>query len=335
MRSTPDHDVTAYPATAAGRDAFIVSRRHGRQRHDAWTAHGVSVEQEPDGEGRLADVVTVFLTGRECPWRCAMCDLWRYTTETDTPPGAIAAQIRGAIGSAGTEARHVKLYNAGSFFDPRAVPPGDYPEIAAAIAGYKRVIVESHPSLVGPRVDAWLEALGPHGVALEVAMGLETAHPEALERLNKRMTVSQFRAAAAALLVRRVALRAFVLVSPPFVPAAEQSAWLARSVEEAFACGAGVVSLIPMREGNGTVEALGREGLYTAPTLDLLEDAFDRALSGAGGRVLVDTWDLERLAECDTCFAARRARLVAMNMTQRPSPRVSCPTCDGVGAVSR
>ena len=51
-------------------------------------------------------------------------------------------------------------------------------------------------------------------------MGLETAHPEALERLNKRMTLDDFAAA------RRprsrahgVALRVFVLVAPPFVPA--------------------------------------------------------------------------------------------------------------------
>ena len=346
MRSTPD-DATAYPATAAGRDAYILSRRPGRIRHDPWTAHGVSVEQEPDGEGRLADVVTVFLTGRECPWRCAMCDLWRYTTETDTPPGAIAAQIRGAIGSAGlqpclhghaseeTGPRWLKLYNAGSFFDSRAVPPGDYAEIAAATAGYARVIVESHPSLVGARVDAWLEVLGPQGTALEVAMGLETAHPAALERLNKRMTVSQFRAAAAALRARGVGLRAFVLVSPPFVPASEQAVWLARSIEEAFACGAGVVSLIPVRDGNGTVEALARDGCYAAPTLDLLEDAFDRALPGAPGRVFADVWDLERLAACDRCFAARRARLLEMNLTQRVPPRISCRACTGVGTAGR
>lgn len=338
--------MSAYPATAGGRDAYILGHRPVRTRPDASAAHGVAVEQEPDAGGRLVDVVTVFLTGRECPWRCAMCDLWQYTTLTDTPSGAIAAQIRGALASAVPEvrrkphpagSRHLKLYNAGSFFDPRAVPPADYPAIAAATVGFSRVIVECHPSLVGRRVDEWLDALRPLGPSLEVAMGLETAHPEALERLNKRMTVSQFRQAAIALRDRGVGVRAFLLVSPPFVPAGEQREWLARSVDEAFTAGVDVVSLIPMRGGNGTVEALEREGLYSAPTLETLEDAFELALTRVPGgcRVFADVWDLERLSGCHACFAPRKARLASMNLTQRVTPRVDCQACDGIAPGAR
>jgi radical SAM enzyme (TIGR01210 family) len=298
----------------------------------------MTVEQEACADGSLADVVTVFLTGRECPWRCAMCDLWRFTIEADTPPGALAKQIREAVGPAparDARPRHVKLYNAGSFFDPRAVPPSDYEEIAGALAGFSRVIVESHPALIGARVDEWLGALSTHGIALEVAMGLETAHPEALERLNKRMTVAQFRGAAQALGRRGVAVRAFLLVSPPFVPLAEQRDWLRRSVDEAFGCGVQVVSLIPMRPGNGTVEALARAGLFTAPDLETLEDAFDEALARARGRVFADIWDLERLATCDACAAARRARLMTMNLTQRRLARVECPSCSPLAVGAR
>ena len=91
--------MTDYPAAAGARDAFIVSRRPPRAAHDPWRAHGVTVEQEPTGTGELAEVVTVFLTGRECPWRCAMCDLWKYTTDADTPAGAIPHQIRAALQS--------------------------------------------------------------------------------------------------------------------------------------------------------------------------------------------------------------------------------------------
>jgi uncharacterized Fe-S cluster-containing MiaB family protein len=141
------------------------------------------------------------------------------------------------------------------------------------------------------------------------------------------MTVAQFRDAAQALGRRGVAVRAFLLVSPPFVPHAEQRDWLRRSVDEAFACGVQVVSLIPMRPGNGTVEALAREGVFTAPDLETLEDAFDEALARARGRVFADIWDLERLATCDACAAARRARLMTMNLTQRRLARVECPAC--------
>jgi len=331
--------VAAYPASAGARDAFIVSLRPARPVHDPWRAHGVTVEHEPTDTGDLAEVATVFLTGRECPWRCAMCDLWKYTTESDTPAGAIPHQIRAALQSLPDVAQAfrpaIKLYNAGSFFDPRAVPPSDYRAIAAAVSGFSRVIVESHPALVGARVDDFLDALAEasgQGARLEVAMGLETAHPDALERLNKRMTVDQFRHAADELARRDVALRVFVLVAPPFVPADAQAEWLRRSVDCAFDAGATAVSLIPMRDGNGTVEALAEQGLHAAASLDVLEDAMDAALGRARGRVLADLWDLERLASCESCFAGRKARLERMNLTQRPAPRLSCAMCAAVEA---
>ena len=121
-----------------------------------------------------------------------------------------------------------------------------------------------------------------------------------------------------------------MLVAPPFVPASEQAQWLGRSVDLAFECGASAVSLIPMRDGNGAVEALADEGLYDAPTLDGFEAAMDQAMERARGRVFADLWDLERLASCDACFGARKARLARMNLTQRPVARVPCPVCSVV-----
>ena len=103
-----------YPDTVAGRDRFILSLRPPRAIHDPWRAHGVTAELEPEASGSLVDVITVFLTGRECPWRCAMCDLWQYTTEAATPGGAIPQQIRDAVGGRVPDGTrwHVKLYNA-------------------------------------------------------------------------------------------------------------------------------------------------------------------------------------------------------------------------------
>ena len=89
-----------------------------------------------------------------------MCDLWPYTTVDRHAAGAIPAQVAAArtMLQSRDEAgpRGMKLYNAGSFFDPRAVPEADYDGVAAALAGLSRVIVESHPALVGPRVDRLL-----------------------------------------------------------------------------------------------------------------------------------------------------------------------------------
>ena len=269
-----------------------------------------------------------------------MCDLWQHTTESDTPRGAIAAQVaaaRSAFDSSDDRVSHIKLYNAGSFFDPRAVPDDDYDDVAAGVAGLARVIVESHPSLVGARTSRFLDALhrrqlpGTPMPALEVAMGLETAHSDALERLHKRMTVEGFAVAAERLQSLGVAVRVFLLVSPPFVPDAEQDDWLGRSVDVAVAAGASVISLIPTRHGNGALETLADDGLFRAPRLADLERSLTLAqarAAAAGTRVFADLWDLQRFSDCPDCLDTRRTRLRIMNLEQRHLPAVSCRTCN-------
>src|SRR5262249_34714099 len=160
------------------------------------------------------------LTGKECPWRCVMCDLWQHTISSDTPPGTIPAQIvaaRRSLIARGETITQIKLYNASNFFDPHAVPDEDYHAIASALEQIDRVIVESHPALIGDRLERFLGELGNHApsVALEVAMGLETANRHALERLNKGLTVEQFSSAAEILRSRDVAVRVFLLIAPP------------------------------------------------------------------------------------------------------------------------
>jgi radical SAM enzyme (TIGR01210 family) len=348
------HYPAAYPAMSDARDRFVVDLRAPRPHHNAWRYQDLIVEDERTADGAVVRVGTVFLTGRECPWRCVMCDLWRSTTPDDTPRGAIAAQVAAARDELRRRAHPVepvepvepvhnitqmKLYNAGSFFDPRAVPEADYDAIAAHLAGLERVIVESHPALVGPRVDLFLDALGRNRprsavpVKLEVAMGLETAHADALERLHKRMTLGDFAAAADRLRRRDVGLRVFLLVAPPFVPADEQEAWLLRSIDVAFACGAGVVSLVPTRSGNGAMEALTAAGEFRQPHLADIERSVNAAFSRVTSqeprarRVFVDVWDLHRFADCPQCVDARRGRLHAMNLEQRVLPPIACPHC--------
>lgn len=326
--------MSVYPPGRGARDRFILDRRPPRASHDPWKAQGVIVEEERCADGSIAPVATVFLTGRECPWRCLMCDLWMHTLEIDTPLGAIPAQIteaRQTLSPSHGAVEHIKLYNAGSFFDPRAVPDDDYEPIARALTGCSHVIVESHPSLVGERTRLFLDALHRHHtqpITLEVAMGLETVHPDALERLNKRMDVAGFARAAERLAGLGVALRVFLLVQPPFVRADAQDEWLRRSIDVAFASGASAVSLIPTRTGNGALDALG-QGEFTPPCLAVIERSVDVGLERVPprGRLFVDLWDLERFAQCKACLDARRARLRTMNLTQRPLPPVHCAAC--------
>ena len=101
-----------------------------------------------------------------------MCDLWRNTLTETVPVGAIPQQIDFALERCPRPP--VKLYNSGSFFDPGAIPLGDYAAIARVSSDFERVIVECHPALVGDQLPQFRDLL--HG-RLEVAMGLETVHP--------------------------------------------------------------------------------------------------------------------------------------------------------------
>src|SRR5262249_54882562 len=215
----------------------------------------------------------------------------------------------------------LKLYNAGSFFDPMAIPPAEYPEIARLADGFCRTIVEAHPALVGSRCLTFGDLLSGQ---LEVAMGLETAHPEILERLNKRMTLNQFRRAACFLRENLIDLRVFILVRPPWLSEEEGVEWAKRSIDFAFDCGASVCSLIPTRAGNGAMEALAAKGEFAPPSLDSVEKALEYGLELKAGGVFGDLWDLETLLGCPLCSEAGTDRIREMNASQGVASKVRC-----------
>lgn len=320
MPSMPE----AYPERATGRDRWILARRGARNALDPRRPYAYLVEDERAEEGAVVPVATVFLTNKECPWRCLMCDLWQNTLTERLPPGAIPEQIDYALARL-TSARQIKLYNSGSFFDSQAIPVEDYEAIARRVAGFERVVVESHPALVGPRCIRLRDLL--HPTRLEVAMGLETVHPEAGARLNKRMTLDQFARAADFLQDLGVALRVFILVRPPFLDEPEALEWAVRSLDFAFDCGATVAALIPTRSGNGAMEALGEQGHFSPPALATLEAALAAGIAKGRGRVFADLWDLERFSNCGHCFAARAERLGVMNLQQTVPPLPRCGYC--------
>jgi archaeosine synthase beta-subunit len=292
-----------------------------RRRLDPARAYAAVHELERDAAGGLASTAVLFLTNRQCPFECVMCDLWVNTIEQTLPAGAIPGQIRDALASLPI-ATQVKLYNAGSFFDPQAIPPGDDEAIAALVAGFDRVIVEAHPAFLrgvyGERCLAFRDRLvnagdrndQREGARLEVAIGLETAHPGVLARLNKRMTLDDFRDAAAFLRGQDIDVRAFILLQPPFMLADESIEWGCRSIDTAFDAGADVCSIIPTRGS-------------APPSLEQLESVIEYGLCLGRGRVFADLWDIERFFAC-TCSPQRAARLRMMNETQQIPPPVLC-----------
>ncbi|TLV02846.1 radical SAM protein [Dyadobacter luticola] len=280
-------------------------------------------EQEPGLDGELQTVNTLFLTGKECAFKCLMCDLWKNTLDFPTPPGAIVKQIDYALSQL-PKADAIKLYNASNFFDPKAVPFSDHAAIAARLQGFSRVIVENHPKLCEQRVVDFAKRLSGR---LEVAMGLETIYPESSQQLNKHMTPDDFKRAATFLRNHDMDIRTFVLLNPPYLTdQRENIEWAVKSVQFAFECGADRCTIIPTRSGNGVMELLQAQGHYRPPTLSALEEVFDRCLQHNKGQVFVDTWDIGFLSDCPKCFEARTQRLDRMNLHQQIELPVLC-TC--------
>jgi radical SAM enzyme (TIGR01210 family) len=302
-------------------DAFVLEHRPAKNQLDPYRSYASTWEEERDSSGAVASTAVVFITNKECPFRCVMCDLWINTLDENVPPGAVAAQIRDAVAGL-PPARQIKLYNAGSFFDPAAIPPGDDDAIAEAVSGFDRVIVESHPAfLAGAHQERCLRFRDRISGQLEVAIGLETAHPDVLARLNKKMTLETFQCAAAFLREHDVALRVFVLLSPPYMPAGDAVEWACRSLDVAAKCGATASTVIPTRGGNGAMEAIGEA--FQPPSLRGLEAAVEYGVSLGGMRVFADLWNIERFFDC-RCSADRAARLGFMNREQRIPPGVLC-----------
>ena len=311
--------------TVAAADARIRRLRPPKPRVDPYTAHGALVEEERRPDGTRESALTIFLAGAECPFTCSFCDLWRFTIDGPTPPGALVTQVEKILNaSAAPPPKRLKLYNASNFFDRRAVPLADRERLAALAEPFAAVTVESHVNTIGAETLAFARRLRGR---LEVAVGLETIHPEASARLNKRLELPRFDAGARLLADNGIDLRVFVLVGTPHVPAEESVAWTIRTVEYAVERGASVVAIIPVRGGNGEMERLQSLGEFTPPTLLQLEAALDGSLGFTRCVVTADSWDVERFAPCDACRHARIERLQRINVTGRPEPRVGCAAC--------
>jgi archaeosine synthase beta-subunit len=309
--------------TASAVDRRIRSLRPPKPRVDPYRAHGSLLEDERRPDGRIEKALTIFLAGAECPFTCSFCDLWRWTIDGATPPGALARQVRDVLETT-PHAERLKLYNASNFFDRRAVPDEDMAAIASLASSFAGVTVESHANTIGAATLAFAERLSGR---LEVAVGLETIHPTAAAQLNKRLDLDRFERAARLLADNDIDLRVFVLLGAPYVAPDESVEWTVRTVEYAARHGASVISIIPVRGGNGEMERLAELGHFTPPRLSQLEVALDRCLALAPTVVTADVWDAERMRACDHCRRERIDRLCRLNVSGIGEAPIACFAC--------
>jgi archaeosine synthase beta-subunit len=311
--------------TASTTDRRIRELRPPKATVDPYNPQGSVLEIERRPNGSVERALTVFLAGAECPFTCSFCDLWRWTIDGATPVGALTRQLESVLDAIdGAPPDRLKLYNASNFFDDRAVPPEDSLAIAALAAPLGAVTVESHANTIGPRVLSFARRLRGR---LEIAVGLETIHPRAAAALNKRLDLPRFDRAARFLRDNDIDLRVFVLLGAPHIAVDESVEWTVRTVEYAARGGASVVSIIPVRGGNGELERLQSIGQFSPPNLSQLEEALERCLQFTGTVVNADLWDAERLIGCNECGWKRIDRLRRLNVTGIFEAPISCAAC--------
>ena len=164
---------------------------------------------------------------------------------------------------------------------------------------------------------------------LQIAIGLETVHTEILRKLNKQMTLDDFKNAVIFLKKHEILSRAFVLLRPPFLTESEGIYWAERSIDYAFSIGVECCTVIPVRPGNGAMDLLMEKGDFNLPDIHSLETVLEYGIGLNAGRVFADTWDLDQFSHCKKCIDQRTNRLIAMNLSQKIISQYKC-SCDSL-----
>ena len=184
------------------------------------------------------------------------------------------------------------------------------------------MIVEAHPAFLAGAYESGACASGTLvGGQLEVAIGLETAHPEVLARLNKRMTLDAFKRPPTSWPARHRAAR--VHPAQPAVHAGMARRSSGRAARSTSPRSAAPPSCVGDPDARRQRRDGGCRRLVPPPRLDGLESSIEyRARSRWHARVR-RSLGRRAVVHCD-CSPARAARLADHEPGAAELPRSSC-----------
>ena len=216
--------------------------------------------------GEIVDAFVLILRTRGCYWAlnsgCTMCGYINDARMEPVSDENMEAQLEKALRKYRGE-RVVKIFTSGSFLDSKEISTEMQVRIARAFEGADRLIVESLPEFVVPKI---LEPVVQDN--LEIAIGLESASDEVLERnVNKSFRVKDYVRAAELMKEMGIPLKTYLLLKPPFMTEKEAIEDAKRSVLFAAKYSA-EISLNPINiQSHTLVNRLWKRGEYRPPWL--------------------------------------------------------------------
>jgi radical SAM enzyme (TIGR01210 family) len=248
-------------------------RAENDQQYDPEEPTRVWIDEDltPDG---VRDSLTIILNTGGCRWaRAGGCTMCGYVAESvdggAVSHTALAEQLDAALTheaeSVSEPCPLVKIYTSGSFLDEREVGPETRALVAETFADRERVVVESLPDFVEPTK---CRDFTDRGVALDVAIGLETATDRVRhDCVNKYFDFADYEAAADAAAAADAGIKAYLLLKPPFLAESEAVEDMVSSIRRCAEV-AHTVSMNPCNVQRYTmVEDLHHAGGYRPPWL--------------------------------------------------------------------
>ena len=192
-------------------------------------------DNTPDG---VRESLTIILNTGGCRWaRAGGCTMCGYVAESveggSVSHEALLDQVDVCLEHEATNADEpaplVKIYTSGSFLDDREVGPETREAIAETFADRERMVLESLPDFVSREK---LEVFTDHGLAVDVAIGLETATDRVRrDCVNKYFDFADFEEACAEAVDADAGVKAYLLMKPPFLTESEAVEDMISSVE--------------------------------------------------------------------------------------------------------
>ena len=242
---------------------------------------------EDNTPGGVYDSLTIILNTGGCRWaRAGGCTMCGYVAESveggSVAHEALMDQIEICLdhesSNADEPAELIKIYTSGSFLDEREVGAETRQAIAETFSGRERIVVESLPDFVDSEKIA---DFTDHGLAVDIAVGLETATDRVRhDCVNKYFDFADFEAACATAQDAGAGIKAYLLMKPPFLSEAEARDDMVESVRRCAAVdGCHTVSMNPCNVQEYTmVNELFRAGGYRPPWLWSVADVLERTV---------------------------------------------------------